>query len=210
MKKFYTLIVLLLSILLVACNNQTKALEAFYEKVDRATNNEKDIIVASEQLEQLENDKLQLFNKVNKAKSNELNKLADELIKNTADRKRIAQKESKIMNASKKKYENAKKDAKAIEDKNQKQQVEKLVSMMDEKYVEHDALMKSYQNILTQELDLFKYLKSNEINKSIVNEKIAKITKLYEAFQKKTDQYTKITQEIEQLKKPIVKKLNES
>lgn len=210
MKKFNTFIVLLFSVLLVACNNQTKALEAFYEKVDQSTNNEKDIIVASEQLEQLENDKLQLFNKVNKAKSNELNKLADELIENTADRKRIAQKESKIMNASKKKYENAKKDAKAIEDKNQKQQVEKLVSMMDEKYVEHEALMKSYQNILTQELDLFKYLKSNEINKSIVNEKIAKITKLYEAFQKKTDQYTKITQQIEQLKKPIVKKLNES
>ncbi|WP_414044537.1 hypothetical protein [Macrococcus sp. 18KM445] len=56
---------------------------------------------------------------------------------------------------------------------------------------------------------MFKYLKDDALDKSIVNEKIAAITKLYEGFQKKTDDYTKTSRLVEQRKQSIVKILNE-
>lgn len=210
MKRLKGIILISIFVLLVACSNKTANLEAFYKQVDEANKHEKQIVNASEALEKLENSKLQLFNKVNKAKANQMNGYADELIKNTNERKKIAEQETKAMLKSKKVFETSKKDAKSIEDKTQKKQVAALVMVLDDKYATHESMMKSYEEILKQELDLFNYLKTGAIDKSIVNEKISAITKLYENFQTKTDKYTKIVRQVEQVKKPIVKTLNES
>ncbi|WP_414051222.1 YkyA family protein [Macrococcus animalis] len=203
-------LLLVLMALLVACSNKTADLEAFYKQLDEANKNEKQIVKASENLEKLENTKLQLFNKVNKAKADQMNGLADDLIKNTNERKQIAEKESIAMGKSKQIFEASKKDAKAIADKTQKKHVEKLVIVLEDKYAKHESMMNSYHEILIKELDLFNYLKEDVIDKKLVNKKIAALSKLYEKFQLKTDDYTKTTRDVEQVKKPIVKTLNEA
>lgn len=197
-------------VILAACTNKTANLEAFYQKIDEANTKEQQIVSVSEKLEKLENNKLQLFNKVNKAKSGEMTGLADQLTKNTSERKAIAKKEAEIMKKSKEIFDKSKKDAKAIEDKTQKQQVEKLVGTLDEKYAKHSNLMTSYQNILNKEDELFQYLKEDTLDKNVVNDKINVISKLYKQFQTKTDDYTKITRLVEQNKKPIVETLNKN
>lgn len=206
--KGFLLVVLVL--ILTACSNKTADLEAFYQKVDEANTKEQQIISVSEKLEKLENNKLQLFNKVNKAKEGEMTGLADQLIKNTQERKSIAKKEAAIMAKSKEVFVKSKQDAKAIEDKTQKQQVEKLVSSLDEKYDKHSSLMTSYQNILSKENELFNYLKEDTLDKTVVNEKINAVSKLYKQFQIKTEDYTKVTRLVEQNKKPIVETLNKN
>lgn len=206
--KGFLLVVLVL--ILTACSNKTADLEAFYQKVDEANTKEQQIISVSEKLEKLENNKLQLFNKVNKAKEGEMTGLADQLIKNTQERKSIAKKEAAIMAKSKEVFVKSKADAKAIEDKTQKQQVEKLVSSLDEKYDKHSRLMTSYQNILSKENELFNYLKEDTLDKTVVNEKINAVSKLYKQFQIKTEDYTKVTRLVEQNKKPIVETLNKN
>jgi len=206
--KGFLLVVLVL--IFTACSNKTADLEAFYQKVDEANTKEQQIINVSEKLEKLENNKLQLFNKVNKAKEGEMTGLADQLIKNTQERKSIAKKEAAIMAKSKEVFVKSKQDAKAIEDKTQKQQVEKLVSSLDEKYDKHSSLMTSYQNILSKENELFNYLKEDTLDKTVVNEKINAVSKLYKQFQIKTEDYTKVTRLVEQNKKPIVETLNKN
>ncbi|MCU7557588.1 YkyA family protein [Macrococcus capreoli] len=210
MKKFKIAIMMSLMVLLVACSNKTANLEAFYNQVEESSKIEKDIEKTSSELEKLENDKLQLFNKVDKAKLDQLKGIAEDLTKNTDKRKAAADKEVKVMEQSKKTYDDAKDEAKSVDDKTQKQQVEKLVTALDEKYNKHDSLMKAYHEILKQEQALFDYLKEDTIDKAVVNEKIAAVTKLYEGFQKKTDDYTKAQREVDQARKPIVKTLNEA
>lgn len=210
MKYLKVLLIACLVFTVTACSNKTANLEAFYKQVDIANKDENKIVKASEDLEKLENEKLQLFNKVNKAKTDEMKKLADQLIKNTSERKAIADKETKAMDESKTKFEASKKNAKSVEDKEQKKQVDALVGALDDKYAKHDALMKAYNEILSKEKDLFNYLKTDNMDKATVNEKIAAVTKLYEQFQKKTDDYNKTTRDVETAKKPIVKTLNEA
>ncbi|RAI83026.1 hypothetical protein BFS35_004880 [Macrococcoides goetzii] len=210
MKYLKGMILVCLVVILTACTDKTANLEAFYQKIDEANTKEQQIVGVSEKLEKLENNKLQLFNKVDKAKSGEMTGLADQLIKNTSERKAIAKKEAEIMLKSKEIFEKSKIDAKAIEDKTQKQQVEKLVSDLDEKYAKHSNLMISYQKILDKENELFNYLKEETLDKNVVNEKITVISKLYKQFQTKTDDYTKITRLVEQNKKPIVETLNKN
>ncbi|WP_414046882.1 YkyA family protein [Macrococcus equi] len=209
MKYIKGLFLISLIVILAACSNKTADLQAFYNQVDEGNKIEKKLEKTSADLEKLENDKLQLFNKVNKAKAKDLKGLADKLIKNTDERKKTADKESEVMKKSQKIFEESKQDAKSVKDKTQKKHVEKLVTVLDDKYAKHENLMKSYQEILKKEQDLFKYLKDDALDKSIVNEKIAAITKLYEGFQKKTDDYTKTSRLVEQRKQSIVKILNE-
>ncbi|MCE4956921.1 YkyA family protein [Macrococcoides caseolyticum] len=209
MKKLKGLFLVSLMVLLVACSNKTANLEAFYKQVDEANKVEKELVESSSKLEKLENKKLDLFNKVNKAKEIELKGIAEDLIKNTDERKAIADKEIKAMAKSKKLFEASKKDAKAVEDKEQKKQVEPLVSSLDDKYEKHETMMKAYQEILKKEKDLFNTLKATPVDKNLVNEKIGAVTKLYKQFQGKTDAYTKVSRQVETNKRPIVKTLNE-
>lgn len=197
----------MLALFLAACNN-TEALGDFSKEIDKSVKAEQPVQDVGKKLQNLENDKVQTFNKLNKATPKEVKVSADKLLKNTEERSKAIEEEISVMNKSQDIYEKAKAKTKAIEDKTQKKAVTEFIKLNDNKYKKHNDLMDSYKDILKTEKEVFNYLKEPQPDGKVVNKKINAVTKKYEQFQKDTTSYTNMLRVVDQQKNKITDILN--
>lgn len=197
----------MLALVLAACNN-TEALGDFSKEIDKSVKAEQPVQDVGKKLQNLENDKVQIFNKLNKATPKEVKAAADKLLKNTEERSKAIEEEIKVMNKSQNIYEKAKAKTNAIEDKTQKKAVTEFINLNDNKYKKHNDLMYSYKDILKTEKEVFNYLKEPQPDGKVVNKKITAVTKQYEQFQKDTTSYTNMLRVVDQQKNKITDILN--
>lgn len=195
-------------VMLAGCGNKNAELESFYKQVEAANKKEAPITDSSKQLEKLENEKIDMFNKINKGNIKTINKTAQQLLDNVEKRKKVIAEEKTAITQSEKTFDKAVDEAKKITDKDRKKEAQDIIDKMDEKYADHHELMKAYEGILANETDIFKYLKGSAPDGKVVNQKIEKLNKVTADFQKKTTDYTKITQQVEKEKKDVVDILN--
>lgn len=194
---------------LAGCGNKNVELENFYKQVEAANKKEAPITDSSKQLEKLENEKVDMFNTINKGKDiKTINKTAQQLLDNVEKRKEVIANEKAAIDQSEKTFDKAIAEAKKITDKDRKKEAQDVVDKMEQKYADHHALMKSYDAILKKESDIFKYLKGSAPDGKVVNQKVEQLNKVTAEFQKKTSNYTKITQQVEKEKKDVVDILN--
>ncbi|TDM34432.1 YkyA family protein [Macrococcoides canis] len=198
----------LMVLLLAACQGKTEVLGNFATKIDESVKAETPVKATGEKLQRLENDKVKIFNQINKAKQGEIKGYAEKLLKNADDRRKAIDEEVKAMDKSKGIYEDAKAMTKDIKDETQKKQVESFIDVNDKKYAQHQKLMSSYKDILTTEKDVFTYLKQPQPESKVVNGKIENVTKKYEQFKKDTTAYANMLRAVEQEKQKMTDILN--
>ncbi|UOB21267.1 YkyA family protein [Macrococcus armenti] len=195
------------ALFLAACNN-TEALGDFSKEIDKSVKAEQPVQEVGKNLQKLENEKVQIFNKINKAKPEEIKGYADKLLKNADKRNEAIEEEIKVMNKSHEIYDSAKAKTKDIEDESQKKAVNGFIKVNDNKYKKHSDLMDSYKDILNTEKEVFNYLKEPQPDGKVVNKKIKIVTKKYEQFQKDTTSYAKMLRVVDQEKQNITDILN--
>ncbi|WP_165980621.1 YkyA family protein [Macrococcus carouselicus] len=201
-----------LSVLMLAgCGHSTDKLAAFYTQIDTVNQKEKPVIEVNKNLQKLESEKVERFNKISQAKKQDIkmiNSNAQKLVENTEARKQAIDKEIKAYDDSETAYRKAKDLAKDIKNKEQKKEAADLTAVMDEKYAGHDELMASYQDVLKKENDLFKYLEGKKPETEEVNSMIEKLNKSTESFQQKMTSYNKTMEKIQKESADVVKLLN--
>lgn len=200
---------LLSSSLLAACGQDTKQLESFYSKVAKANKAEAPIIESNKNMQKLEQEKIKLFNKINKGKIEVINQAAKDLLENTKKRTHEVDVEEKAIAESKTLFESSLKEAKKIEDKTQKKEATDLIYKFEDKYRKHAVLMTGYREIIKQETDIFKYLEGQNLSSKVVNDKLKDLEKTKQKFGEQTSDYTATLRAIEKEKKDIVKILND-
>jgi len=208
MKISKLLFALLMVLLLAACQGKTEALGNFATQIDTSVKAEEPVKTTGEKLQKLENDKVKIFNQINKAKQGEIKGYADQLLKNADDRRDAIEEEVKAMDKSKGIYEDAKAMTKDIKDETQKKQVASFIATNDKKYTQHQQLMDSYKDILRTEKEVFTYLKQPQPKSKVVNDKIENVTKKYEQFKKDTTAYANTLRAVEQEKTKMTDILN--
>ncbi|GGA97934.1 hypothetical protein ERX37_04380 [Macrococcus hajekii] len=200
------------AVMLAGCGNSTENLGDFYKQYDQVNQKEKPVVEVNRQLQKLETEKVELFNKISKAKQQDIkviNNNAKQLEKNVQARSEAIDKEIKAYEASEAAFKKAKDQASEIKDQDQKKEAADLIAASEEKYAGHDKLMSAYKDVLAKENDLFKYLQGKKPQTKEVNNMIEKLNKSTESFQKEMTAYNKTMQKVQQESGDIVKILNE-
>ncbi|ULG74994.1 YkyA family protein [Macrococcus brunensis] len=202
-----------LSVMMLAgCGNKTEQLEEFYTQIDTVNAKEKPVVEVNKNLQKLESEKVELFNKISKAKKQEIkviNNTATKLVKNASARSAAIDKEIKAYDESEAEFKKAKDLASEIKDKDQKKEASDLTNALEKKYKEHDGLMTAYKDVLKKENDLFKYLEGKSPETSEVNSKIENLNKSTSAFQKNMTTFNKTMEQVQKESGDIVKLLND-
>lgn len=198
------------AMLLVACGNSTKELEAFYTKVQDASKEEKVKIESSKELEKLENEKVKLFDDINQHnKLDEIHKTSQKLIGNVEARKRVIRAEKETMDIAEATFEEAITLSKDIKNEDYLREAKDVITTMSTKYKDHDVLMSAYDDVLNKETELFKYLGSDAPIGKEVNKKVKELNEITKKFHEKVNTYSKDEEVVMQEMKDVVDILNE-
>ena len=201
-KKFVTL-TLATSIILTACSQSKESLESFYNKVEKATKEEKVIVDLNEKMTKAEKDKVKKIEALNKAKNDDFKTKAQELTDGIKDREEIVKDEKAAMKKSKDIYESSKKDYKNIEDEEQLKEAKDLKNALDEKYKLHNDVMNAYQEVLKTEKDLFSYLSKDNATQKGANDRSSKLTEVNKKTEKVVTDYQNTLRKVQQEKKDV-------
>ena len=90
-------------IMLAGCGNKTEQLGAFYTQIDAVNAKEKPVVAVNKELQKLESEKVELFNKISKAKKQDINLInstATKLVQNASARSTAINKEIKAYDES--------------------------------------------------------------------------------------------------------------
>ncbi|TDM14968.1 YkyA family protein [Macrococcus bovicus] len=198
-------------VMLAGCGNKTEQLEKFYTQIDAVNAKEKPVVAVNKELQKLESEKVELFNKISKAKKQDINLInstATKLVQNASARSTAINKEIKAYDESENEFNKAKDLASEIKDKDQKKEASDLTDALEKKYSQHDGLMTAYQDVLKKENDLFKYLQGKSPETSGVNAKIESLNTSTSAFQKKMTVFNQTMEQVQKESGDIVKLLN--
>lgn len=209
MMPMYKTAVCLSVLLLAACGNENKQLESFYKQIELANEKEKPIVETSDKLSRLENEKVQMFEKINKGTLNEIHATAKKLAQNADNRKAVITEEKEAIAASEAAFKKSLPLAKAIADQQNKNEAQDIIDKMEKKYSTHAQLMTAYEDILAKERNIFSYLQQPQPAGQIVNEKIDQLGETTKKFQQLTTVYNNNSKALEKEKKDVVDRLNE-
>ena len=209
MKKFSIALMGML-LFLSACNNAESELNDFYDDFSKSLSEESDLADVNEQYNELEKEKADLQNELNEANLEEINDLSPQLIENTEERQSLLDEEAEMVNKAKETFEDTKETAEDISDESYKNEADSLIAAMDARFAAHEALNQTYTDALESETALFEYLGEDEVTQEVIDEHLNEIASFSEPMSQASQDFSKETEKVNQIKAEIESILEEN
>lgn len=185
------------TLLLTGCLGQKSPEERMYEIMENAVAAEKDFEAQQNPLVELETKENELFDKIiglGMKEKEQINKLSDEALSMADKRKEHIEKEKESIKDSREKFKDAASILEKMKDPKLKEKAEFLYKTMNERYAAHDALYNEYTKALEGDKDLYKSLKSGDINLDDLEKKVNSINEHYSNVLKANENFNKLTE----------------
>lgn len=188
--------------ILSGCGQTTE--ESLFTIFEDATKLEAKIPEYNQNLIELEGVESALFNQIiseGETSNKEIQDTITNAEQNCKNRKEILNSESTAMKASYEKSVESKKKIEKLEDKNTKEQGEKVQKLFNDRYYTFTLIEKNYTDTIAAEEELYALLKAEKQNLRDVEAIIAKINGLYEVNRNKQATFTELSTQLNNEKK---------
>lgn len=196
--------------ILTACNDEIDELETFYVKFQETLDVESEISDISEDFNRLENRRGQIQEDLSAAERSELSDMSESLAENTAERLELINQEESVMEESRAVAEASEALVEDISNEDYRQQAEALISAADDRYANHEELMKAFKSVLSGEEELFEYLQDEDLNQDDIDDHINTLNEEYEGLSVLQEEYTTATDRLNEVKNEVYAILDES
>lgn len=196
--------------ILTACNDEIDELETFYVKFQETLDVESEISDISEDFNRLENRRGQIQEDLSAAERSELSDMSESLAENTAERLELINQEESVMEESRAVAEASEALVEDISNEDYREQAEALISAADDRYANHEELMKAFKSVLSGEEELFEYLQDEDLNQDDIDDHINTLNEEYEGLSVLQEEYTTATDRLNEVKNEVYAILDES
>jgi len=195
--KKLVLLLVATTFMLTGCLGQKSPEERMYEIMENAVKAEKGFEDQQNPLVELETKENELFDKITSLgmkEKEQINKLSDEALSMADKRNEHIDKEKKSIQESREKFKDADSVMKKIKDPELKEKAEFLYKTMNDRYAAHDTLYNEYTKAIEGDKDLYKALKSGDINLDDLEKKVENINQHYSKVLEANEKFNKLTE----------------
>jgi len=210
-KKIMTYLMFFSFLLLVntACQSQAKQMDSVIEKLNKITTMEQKFFKAGEQIQELEIQELECYEKIFSFKVNEIDKrqtTAKKAITLLNERKGMIEEESKLIHKIDIKIEELQTINIETKDAEFRKDVNEFILTWKKRTTKYDQLNKKYQEAIKIDLTIYNLLSQKKVELKNVKNKTKNTNVVYKDVIKINDQLNLYTQKLNERRKDIYEK----
>lgn len=198
-KVIYGIVGVSMVLVLTGCFGKGSTEEQMYDALEETVNLEKPFVEQQDDIADLEGEERKIFEEVSSLTSDEMDEiqaLVKEAIDGIEKREGYIETERESMDASKEEFEKFTSLIEDVEDDGVKEEAEKVVESMKDRYGKYDLLHEIYKETLDLEKDLYALLEDEDAEMTAVTDLLVELNENYEeimetngAFNESTSSY---------------------